>query len=198
MSIQSSPKAVLITGAAKRIGKAIAELLHAQGMQIIIHYHSSQDDAESLCVRFNQQRPNSAVTVQANLNHFEDLSRLIDEAANAWGYLDVLVNNASGFFPTPIGTVDEAQWTQLMNANLKAPFFLSQSAAPWLQQRNGAIINLGDIHAERPLKNYPVYCMSKAGLIMMTFTACERISTENPRQCGFLQGLFCGQKIKTN
>ncbi|HVV67795.1 MAG TPA: pteridine reductase [Gammaproteobacteria bacterium] len=173
-----SPKAVLITGAARRIGKAIAELLHAKGMQIIIHYHSSAFDAENLCAEFNQQRPNSAAVVQANLNRFQDLSRLIDEATNAFGYLDVLVNNASGFSPTPIGAVNEAEWTQLMDANLKAPFFLSQYAAPKLRQRKGTIINLCDIHAERPLKNYPVYCMSKAGLMMMTYALAKELAPD--------------------
>lgn len=178
MTTQSSPKTVLITGAARRIGKTIAEFLHSQGMRVIIHYRSSAEAAQQLRDQLNEQRCNSAITVQADLSCVNDINRLMDEAANAWGYLDALVNNASAFFPTPLGQANEAQWAQLMDANVKAPFFLSQAAVPWLKQRQGAIVNLGDIHAERPLKNYPVYCMSKAGIIMMTYALAKELAPD--------------------
>ncbi len=178
MTSLPSPKTILITGAAKRIGKAIAELLHESGMRIIIHYRSSSNAAEKLSAQLNEQRPHSAAIVQADLTRMADITRLSQEAFDIWGCLDVLINNASAFFPTPMGIANEDQWQQLMDANLKAPFFLSQAIAPWLEKRKGCIINLGDIHAGRPLKNYPVYCISKAGIIMMTYALAKELAPE--------------------
>lgn len=161
-------KTVLITGAARRIGAAIAELLHAKGMNIVLHYHTSKKEATQLCKIFNKKRPNSAIIVSANLLQTARLDKLVKQAVAAWGRLDVLVNNASQFYKTPVGDVTEHEWDDLLGSNLKAPFFLAQAAAPYLAKKKGCIINIGDVHTERSLRDYPVYCISKAGLIMLT------------------------------
>ena len=167
-------KVVLITGAAHRIGATIARLLHAEGMRIVLHYRASRTAAQALQKELTAQRPESVMLVQADLLATAGLSALVTEAVNAWGRLDVLVNNASTFYRTPLGTVTEEQWDDLMGTNLKAPFFLSQAAAPHLRAQRGCIINIVDIHADRPLKNFPVYSMAKAGLVMLTRAlACE-------------------------
>jgi len=167
-------KVVLITGAAHRIGATTARTLHASGMNIVLHYRHSREAAEQLCQEFNALRKNSAVLLQADLQQPAQISNLLERSIAAWGHLDVLINNASSFYPTAIGEVSEENWHELMDANLKAPFFLSQAAAPYLTERQGCIINMVDIHAERPLKGYPVYSMAKAGLVMMTKAlACE-------------------------
>jgi len=167
-------KVVLITGAAHRIGATIARLLHAEGMRIVLHYRSSRAAAQALQQELTAQRPDSVMLVQADLLATAGLSTLVTEAVNAWGRLDVLVNNASTFYRTPLGTVTEEQWDDLMGTNLKAPFFLSQAAAPHLRAQHGCIINIVDIHADRPLKHFPVYSMAKAGLVMLTRAlACE-------------------------
>jgi len=167
-------KVVLITGAAHRIGATIARLLHAEGMRVVLHYRSSRAAAQALQQELTAQRPDSVMLVQADLLATAGLSTLVTEAVNAWGRLDVLVNNASTFYRTPLGTVTEEQWNDLMGTNLKAPFFLSQAAAPHLRARHGCIVNIVDIHADRPLKHFPVYSMAKAGLVMLTRAlACE-------------------------
>jgi len=160
--------AVLITGAARRIGAAIARTLHEAGMNVVLHYHRSAADARGLHDELNGIRDRSAVLLQANLHEIDGFGDLISEAIRHWGRLDAVVNNASAFHPTPIGKVDRQQWDDLMDSNLRGPFFLAQSAAPALAVRNGAIVNITDIHAERPLKGYAVYSISKAGLVMMT------------------------------
>lgn len=162
------PSVVLITGAAHRIGAAITRLLHAQGMNIIVHYRHSKKAAHALQEELNSQRENSVVLIQADLHQTKKIHSMVEEAVNAWGRLDVVINNASCFFPTPIGSVTEDKWDDLIGSNLKAPFFLSQAAAGYLVQAKGCIINIVDIHAERPLKNYPVYSIAKAGLSMLT------------------------------
>lgn len=164
----TTAKVVLITGAARRVGAEIARTLHAQGMQIAIHYRSSADDAHNLCQSLNEQRPDSAVALQADLHDTANLPQLVDAVVRTWGRLDVLINNASNFYPTPIGKATEDQWNDLLGSNLKAPFFLAQASAPALAQSQGCIINMVDIHAQQPLKSYPIYCMAKAGLLMMT------------------------------
>lgn len=172
------PKVVLITGAARRIGKSIAELLHARGMNIVLHYHKSMPLALNLCNELNRIRENSAVTISANLAIPGELPKLMEKATQAWGYLDALINNASAFFSSSLGQVNEQHWDDLLNTNLKAPFFLSQLAIPWLKQRRGTIINIVDIHAEKPLKNYPVYSISKSGLLGLTHALARELAPE--------------------
>ena len=161
-------KVALITGAARRLGAVIARTLHANGMKLILHYRSSQTEAQQLQQELNGIRENSVVLIQADLLHTAKLTSIVQKAEHVWGRLDVLINNASSFFPTPIGTVDEQQWNDLIGTNLKAPFYLSQAATRALTNTKGCIINIVDVHAERPLKTYSVYSVAKAGLVMLT------------------------------
>lgn len=161
-------RTVLITGAAKRIGAALARGLHADGANIIVHYRSSPGAAQTLAAELNDQRSNSAMTVQADLLAVERIAEMVEEAAGLFDGLDALINNASTFYPTPVGTVTAVQWEEILGSNLRAPFFLAQAAAPHLAARAGAIINMIDIHAKRPLRDYSVYCTAKAGLAMLT------------------------------
>lgn len=174
----SHEKVVLITGAAKRVGAVIARSLHAQKMRIAIHYHSSSHDAQVLSEELNQIRPNSAITIQANLHDTTSLPELVTTTIQTWGQLDVLINNASSFYPTPIGSINEEHWHDLISTNLKAPLFLAQAAAPHLSKQHGSIINMVDIHARQPLKSYPVYCVAKAGLVMLTKVLAKELSPE--------------------
>jgi len=160
--------AVLVTGAARRIGAAIARRLHAAGASVVLHCHRSRDEAERLCDSLNDERAHSAVVVQADLLETAAMPGLVEEAASAFGRLDALVNNASSFYPTPFGAIGEDEWLDLVGSNLKAPLFLSQAAAPRLREARGAIVNLVDIHAERPLKDFVVYSVAKAGLAGLT------------------------------
>ena len=167
-------KVVLITGAAHRIGATTAKLLHQQGMNIVLHYRSSRDAAQKLQNELNEIRENSVILIQADLHLTSGLYALIEAAVKTWNRLDVLINNASSFYPTQMGKTTEEQWDDLLGSNLKAPFFLSQAASPYLKKHQGCIVNIVDIHAERPLKGYPIYSMAKAGLVMMTKSlACE-------------------------
>ncbi|MDP3334725.1 MAG: pteridine reductase [Methylococcaceae bacterium] len=161
-------KNVLITGASKRIGASCARLLHEQGCNVILHCNASKQDALQLCSELNQERPDSARVMQADLLNREQLQNLAHQAAVAWGGLDVLINNASSFYPTALADVTEAQWDELLGSNLKAPFFLTQALANTLLERQGCVVNIVDIHAERGLKGYPVYSIAKAGLAAMT------------------------------
>jgi len=170
----SNTPVVLITGAAHRIGATTAKLLHKNGMNIILHYRGSREQAQAVQKELNDMREKSVILIQADLHITNGLSALIEESIKAWGRLDALINNASSFYPTKIGKANEEQWDDLMGSNLKAPFFLSQAAAPHLKKTKGCIINIIDIHADRPLKNFPIYSMAKAGLAMMTKSlACE-------------------------
>lgn len=170
----SNNPVVLITGAAHRIGATTAKLLHENGMNIVLHYRGSREQAQAVQKELNDKRENSVILIQADLHITNGLSTLIDESVKAWGRLDALINNASSFYPTEIGKATEDQWDDLIGSNLKAPFFLSQAASPHLKKTNGCIINIVDIHAERPLKTFPIYSMAKAGLAMMTKSlACE-------------------------
>lgn len=171
-------KTVLITGGAKRIGAEIARLLHADGMNIVIHYRSSKGDAQQLCNQLNQLRDNSAIILQANLLQINELSALVEKSVAHWGGLDVLINNASTFYPTPVGEITEAQWDDLMGSNLKAPLFLSQAAAPHLKHQRGCIVNIVDVHGIRPMKNHPVYCAAKAGLAMLTQSLAKELGPQ--------------------
>lgn len=167
-------KVVLITGAAHRIGATTAKLLHQNGMNIVLHYRGSREQAQALQKELNDKRENSVILIQVDLHITNGLSALIEESVKAWGRLDVLINNASSFYPTKMGKATEEQWDDLIGSNLKAPFFLSQAATPHLKKTNGCIVNIVDIHAERPLKKFPIYSIAKAGLAMMTKSlACE-------------------------
>jgi pteridine reductase len=161
-------KNILITGAAKRIGAACARLLHSEGGNIVLHYRSSKDDALLLCNELNQKRPDSAKMIQADLLNMHELEAVAREAALAWGGIDVLINNASAFYPTAVNDVSARQWDELLGSNLKAPFFLAKSLMKTLTDNKGCIVNIVDIHAERGLKGYPVYSIAKAGLAAMT------------------------------
>ncbi len=167
-------KVAIVTGAAHRIGASIAKKLHQAGMNVVVHYRHSSGAADKICAGFNAIRAHSAIALQADLSVQKSIIPLIEKSQQQWGRLDVLVNNASSFYPTSLGEVTEESWNELMNSNLKAPFFLSQAAAVHLKKQQGSIVNIVDIHAERPLKGFPVYSMAKAGLVMMTKSlACE-------------------------
>ncbi len=159
---------VLVTGAARRVGAEIARHLHAAGARVALHYRRSAADAEALAAGFNAQRPGSAVVLQGDLLDMAVLPGMVSSVVARFGRLDGLVNNASSFFPTAMGQIDEGAWSDLIGSNLKAPLFLSQAAAPHLMASGGAIINIVDIHAERPLKGYPLYSAAKAGLLGLT------------------------------
>jgi len=168
--------AVLITGAAKRIGRSIASHLHARGFSVVIHHRNSPAEAGQLRQELENIRPDSALVLQAELGEFDRLPEMIAKTIGRFGRLDALVNNASSFFPTPIGTTKNGDWQQLFASNAWAPFFLSQAAAPHLQASNGSIVNIVDIYAEQPLKNHTVYCMAKAALAMMTQSLAKELA----------------------
>lgn len=171
-------KVAMVTGAARRIGAAVTELLHREGMNVVMHYNASEDEATELSTRLNQLRPNSVVMLQGDLLLPEIDQSLVNKAHQAWGRLDLLVNNASRFYRTPFGKVTEYAWDDLMTSNLRAPFFLSQAAAPYLAAHKGRIINIADIHSWRPMKNYSVYCISKAGLLMLTKALAKELAPD--------------------
>ena len=151
-----SAKVALITGAARRIGAAIARRLHADGYDLALHYRASKAEMDALLAELNAVRSGSAIGLQANLSEFDRLPELIAKTVGHFGRLDALVNNASSFYPTPLGTATPAQWDELFASNARAPFFLAQAAAPHLRAARGGIVNLGDIHGETPLANYPI------------------------------------------
>lgn len=161
-------KNVLITGAAKRIGAACARLLHSEGCNVFLHYRSSAAEAQQLCDELNRQRPGSVKIMQADLLNMIELEAVARQACLAWGGIDVLVNNASSFYPTTMTDVTEQQWDELLGSNLKAPFFLAKALTKTLTDNKGCIVNIVDIHAERGLSGYPVYSIAKAGLVAMT------------------------------
>jgi len=161
-------KAALVTGAARRVGAAITRALHLAGANVVLHYRSSAEEAAALAQDLNSVRPGSATLAQCDLLDSAALKELAAAAAHAFGGLDILVNNASSFYPTPLGNIDEDDWNDLIGTNLKAPLFLAQAAAAALRERGGLIINLADVHGMRPMRRHPVYCVAKAGLIMLT------------------------------
>ena len=163
-----SGRVALITGAAHRLGAAIARCLHAHGMNIVLHCRTSRAAADALEKKLNSDRGRSVVVVQGNLLNNTELTRIATESIKAWNRIDILINNASSFYETPLGSATEQQWDDLLGTNLKAPFFLTQALAGQLQQQQGCIVNITDIHAQRPLKTYPVYSVAKAGLAMLT------------------------------
>ncbi|MBU3736085.1 MAG: pteridine reductase [Methylobacterium sp.] len=169
---------VLITGGARRVGAAICRLLHAGGARLMIHYRHSADEARSLQAEFNLQRPDSAAIIQADLLNVAMLTGLVSETVRHFGQLDALVNNASTYYATEVGDIGEKQWDDLMGPNLKAPLFLSQAAAPELRKRHGCIVNITDMHVERPKKGYVVYSVAKAGLATLTRSLAHELGPE--------------------
>jgi pteridine reductase len=168
MDAEMQGKTAIVTGAARRIGAAIARRLHASGANVLLHYRGAETEAASLEAELNALRAKSASRVKADLLAPIAPRSLISTAMERFGRLDVLVNNASSFYPTPVGSIEAGHWDDLIGSNLRAPLFLAQEAAPELRQRSGAIVNIVDIHAERPLKDYIVYSIAKAGLAAMT------------------------------
>lgn len=177
-SLALAAEAVLVTGAAKRLGAATARLLHAHGASIAVHYHRSAAPALALVAELNAMRPGSAVAVQANLLDIDALPGMVAATVAAFGKLTVLVNNASTFYPTPVGSITAAQFDDLIGTNLRAPLFLTQAAAPQLRQHGGQVVNIIDIHATRPLKQHPVYCAAKAGLHMLTQSMARELAPD--------------------
>lgn len=186
MTLSQAPVA-LVTGSAQRLGRQMILSLHQQGYNVIIHYHRSTAAATELAAQLNNQRPNSAAIVAANLTDAQAIAPLAATARAIFGRMDVLVNNASSFYPTPLPSASLSQWDDLFGSNVKAPYFLSQALAPELAKRQGCIINMVDIHAEKPLAEHSLYCMAKAALGMMT-KALARELAPNVRVNGIAPG----------
>jgi pteridine reductase len=163
-----SGKAALITGAARRVGATIARALHGAGVNVVLHYRSSAEDAEALARELNDIRGGSAILAEADLLDLAQLQLLPAAALSAFGRLDILVNNASTFYPTPVGDITAIDWDDLIGTNLRAPLFLSQAAETPLRIAEGLIVNIADIHGIRPLGRHPVYSVAKSGVIMLT------------------------------
>lgn len=171
-------KVVLLTGAARRVGAAMARRLHGAGADLMLHYRSSERDAQALQRELNAVRANSVALIQADLKDAGGLGEMVKNTVARFRRIDALVNNASTFYPTPIGEITPAQWDDLIGSNLKAPLFLCQAAAPHLRKTGGSIVNIADIHAERPLKNYVVYSIAKAGLLGLTRSLARELGPE--------------------
>jgi pteridine reductase len=168
----------LITGAAKRVGATIARTLHAAGYDLALHYRHSRAEMDALVAELDGVRTGSTLSLQGDLGDVGRLPQIVQACVARFDRLDALVNNASSFFATPIGTITPAQWDDLFASNARAPLFLAQAAAPHLRAAHGAIVNLVDIYAQRPLKNHPVYCMAKAALAMMTHALAKELAPE--------------------
>ncbi len=169
-------KVALVTGAARRIGAAIAVALHAAGASVVIHYRGSANEAHELTSQLNAIRAESAVAMQADLLDQHGPTSLVDAVIRWSGRLDILVNNASSFYPTPLGQIDATNWADLMGSNLQAPLFLAQAASPHLKANGGNIVNIVDIHAKRPLRDHHVYGAAKAGLAMLTRSLAKELA----------------------
>lgn len=165
----------LVTGGARRIGAEISRHLHAANYRLVIHYNRSVDEAAELVAELNAQRENSAIAVRGDLLEFSSYQRVADNALAAFGRLDMLVNNASTFYPTPVGEMTESAWDDLLSSNLKAPTFLSQALVPALNKTQGNIVNIIDIHARQPMSEHPIYCSAKAGLHMLTLSLAKEL-----------------------
>lgn len=175
---KTSPQVVLITGGAKRVGADICRILHKEGANLMIHYRASAAEARALQAELNLQRPHSVAIIQGDLLNLGVLPNLVAETVNQFGRLDVLINNASSYYPTEIGDISDDHWQDLMGSNLKAPLFLSQAAASELKKNHGCIINITDMHVERPKKGYIVYSVAKAGLVTLTKSLAQELSPE--------------------
>jgi pteridine reductase len=173
-----SGRCALVTGGAKRLGAAMARRYHEAGASVVVHYHRSRPAADSLVAELNAVRAGSAIAACADLNDVEQLPGLVSAALDGFGRLDVLVNNASTFYPTLVGTITASQFDDLVGTNLRAPLFLSQAAAPALRASQGLILNMVDIHGRRPLKAHPVYSAAKAGLVMLTKSLARELGPE--------------------
>jgi pteridine reductase len=173
-----SGKVALVTGGAKRVGAAIVRRLHGAGASLMLHYRGSEREAKALRAELNAARSNSVALVQADLLDVAGLGEIVRNTLVRFERLDVLVNNASAFFATPVGEMTPANWDSLIGTNLRAPLFLSQAAAPHLKKHNGVIVNITDIHAERPLKNYVIYSVAKAGLAGLTRSLARELGPE--------------------
>ncbi len=171
-------KVILVTGGAQRIGAAICRYMHDRGFNVLLHYNHSEAEAKTLQKELCARREGSVKLLQYDLVRGNTWSSLTQTCLEAWGRVDALVNNASSFYPTPIGSVDDQQWNDILGSNLKGPFFLSQSLAPALGEAAGCIVNIIDIHGERPLKNYAVYSIAKAGLAMMTRSLAKELAPD--------------------
>ncbi len=171
-------KVVLITGGAKRVGAATCRRLHSAGANLMLHYRVSAGEARLLQAELNHQRKDSVALIQADLLDIAKLPAMVEQTVQSFGRLDALINNASSFFQTPVGEITAAAWEDLIGTNLRAPLFLSQAAAPALKKSLGAIVNITDIHAERPLKNYVVYSVAKAGLVGLTRSLARELAPE--------------------
>ncbi len=169
-------KVVLVTGGAKRVGASISRRLHASGAAVAIHYRSSRDEAQALATELNTLRPHSASLVQADLLQIHELPRLVQQCVHHFGRLDALVNNASSFYGTPLDEIAASQWDDLVGTNLKAPLFLAQAAASELRRNHGAIVNIVDIHAERPMHGHLLYSVAKAGLAGLTRALAQELA----------------------
>lgn len=168
----------LVTGAAKRVGAAVARKLHADGANVAIHYRGSATEADALVADLNDKRAGSAAAFKADLLDTPSLPQLAEEVRDWKGRLDILVNNASTFYPTPVGKISEEHWRDLVGSNLKAPLFLSQAVVPALRKTRGSIVNMIDIHAQRPLREHTVYGSAKAGLAMLTRSLAKDLAPE--------------------
>jgi pteridine reductase len=171
-------KIVLITGGAKRVGAAICRELHACGAHIMIHYKSSANEARALQAELNLQRPNSVAIIQGDLLNTAIPASLVNETIKHFGRLDVLINNASTYYPTELNQINEENWHDLMGSNLKAPMLLAQAAANELRKNAGSIVNITDMHVERPKKGYIVYSVAKAGLVTLTKSLAHELSPD--------------------
>jgi pteridine reductase len=176
--VSNLQKIVLITGAARRIGAQIAKIFHEAGYGVVLHYRDSRVEAEALMGLLNGKRKGSAWVVKADLQSVEQIQQMIEGLIDKTGRLDVLINNASTFYETPLGTAKEAEWDDLMESNLKAPFFVSQAAFNELKKTNGCIVNLVDIYAKRSLSNYSIYSTAKAGLSALTESLAKELAPE--------------------
>lgn len=168
----------LITGSARRIGAQLSRRLHANNYRVVIHYLNSETEAKALADELNAERADSAIALKADLNKPGEIDALAKAAVQQWQRLDVLINNASSFYPTPVGQASPEQWDDLINSNLKAPFFLTQALVPALREAGGCVLNIADIHADRPLKNHPIYCAAKAGNVMLTKSLARELAPE--------------------
>lgn len=171
-------KVVLITGGSKRVGAAICRMLHTEGFNLMLHYNKSLIEARALQAELNLQRANSVAIIQADLLNISAIPKLINETIHHFGRLDVLINNASTYYTSEIGDIDEAKWHDLMGSNLKAPLFLSQAAATELRKNHGCIVNITDMHVERPKKGFIIYSVAKAGLVTLTKSLAQELSPD--------------------
>jgi len=177
MQITERPVA-LVTGAARRVGRVIARTLHGAGYDLALHYRSARAEAEQLAAELQVRRDHSVMLLGCDLDDDGERDKLVLRTVQRYGRLDALVNNASAFFPTPVGEATTQHWDQLFGANARAPFFLTQAAAPHLRVRRGAVVNLVDVYGERPLPRHPIYSMAKAALIMMTQALAKELGPE--------------------